>query len=72
MRDHKKDEHKDAGHEMAFRPAKDISRKVKADFVHMTELHESKKNKRDAEGNVITEPQNFKVSPVKKGQVGKG
>jgi len=39
MRAPKPDGYKDAGHDRPFKPAKDISRHVKADFDHLTELN---------------------------------
>jgi hypothetical protein len=59
MRATKPDGYKEAGHDLPFKPTKDISRKVKADFDHKTELAEFKKTYRDHEGAVITEPRNF-------------
>lgn len=72
MRTHKHEGYKDAGHDKDFKPAKDTMRKVKADFPHMTDYIEKKKNRRDAEGAVIIEPKNFLTNPPKKGEVGKG
>jgi len=72
MRTHKHEGYKDAGHDKDFKPAKDTMRKVKADFSHMTDYIEKKKNRRDAEGAVMTEPKNFLTNPPKKGEVGKG
>ena len=54
-------------HEKAFNPAKDIHRKVKADFDHKTDLNEVKKNYRDEDGAVKTENRNFLTKPPKKG-----
>jgi hypothetical protein len=67
MRAAKKDGFKEAGHEVAFKPAKDINRKVKADFEHKTDLVDIKKTYKDAEGKVITEPPNFVTNPPKQG-----
>lgn len=67
MREAKKDGYKEIGHDRPFRPAKDTNKKVKADFEHMTDLLEVKKNHKDAEGHVITEPRNFLTSPIKRG-----
>lgn len=72
LRDGKKDGHKDAGHDIAFKPAKDIHRKVKPDYEHHTDLKEVKKNYRDSEGAVITENRNFLTNPPRQGVVGKG
>ena len=72
MRESKKDGHKDAGHDMAFKPAKSIPRPVKADFEHKTDHVEKKKNYRDGDGAVIIENRNFLTNPPKKGLVGKG
>jgi len=43
MRAAKPDGYLEAGHEVNFKPAKDIQRRVKADFDHATNLHEVKK-----------------------------
>ena len=72
MRAAKKDGYKEAGHDHAFKPTKEISRKVKADFDHMTDLNEVKKSHKDSDGRVIIEPRNFLTNPIKKGQTGKG
>lgn len=45
--------------------------KVKADFEHMTDHVEIKKNRKGPDG-VITEPRNFLTNPPKQGEVGKG
>jgi len=50
MREAEKDGYVKAGHEAPFRPAKDIHRRVHADFDHHTDLKEVKKNYRDATG----------------------
>mmetsp|Transcript_11408 Transcript_11408/g.8365 ORF Transcript_11408/g.8365 Transcript_11408/m.8365 type:complete len:111 (+) Transcript_11408:310-642(+) len=71
MREAEKEGYKKAGHDMNFKPAKDIHRKVKADFEHATDLKPVKKNYRDAEGAVIIEPRNFLTTGVKKGQFGR-
>ena len=71
MRESKKDAYKEAGHDKPFKPAKDIHKKVVADFEHKTDLLEVKKQYRDGEGHVIIEPRNFLTSPIKKGQIGK-
>lgn len=71
MRENVKDGFKLGGHDMNFKPAKDINRRVKADFDHKTDLDEKKKNYKDAEGQVIVGPRNFLTNGVKKGQVGK-
>ena len=72
MREQKKDGHKQAGHDKPFSPAKDPHVRVKADFEHKTDLNIVKKNYRDADNKVKTEPVNFLTNPPKKGQVGKG
>lgn len=71
MRTHKKEGHKEAGHEASFKPAKTIQRKVKADFEHMTDHKDVHKNYKGPDG-VITGPRNFLTNPPKVGQVGKG
>ena len=67
MRAPKKDGYKEAGHDLDFKPAKDIQRHVKADFDHMADFKEVKKSYRDADGSVKTEPRNFLTNPMKKG-----
>ena len=71
MRAGKKDGHKEAGHDLAFKPTKDIMRRVKSDFDHLTDLNVVKKSHKDAEGRVIIEPRNFLTNLIKKGQTGK-
>jgi hypothetical protein len=71
MRTTKKDGHKDAGHDMNFRPAKAVKRTVGADFDHMTDYKEVKKNYKGPDG-VIIGPINFLTNPPKRGVVGKG
>lgn len=70
MRTHKKDGYKEAGHDRDFKPAKQVQRKVKADFEHMQDYTEVKKNFKGPDG-VITEPRNFLTNPPKVGLVGK-
>jgi hypothetical protein len=72
MRTSKHEGYKDAGHDKDFKPAKDTMRKVKADFVHMTDYVEKKKSRKAPEGGVLIEPRNFLTNPPKKGEVGKG
>lgn len=48
-----------------------MQRKVKADFEHMQDFVEVKKNFKGPDG-VITEPRNFLTNPPKAGLVGKG
>lgn len=72
MRAGKKDGFKDAGHEINFKPAKTVQRKVKADFDHLTDYKEVSKLRKDEEGHVIIGPINFLTNPPKKGIVGKG
>lgn len=71
MRTSKHEGYKDAGHDKDFKPAKDTMRKVKADFVHMTDYVEKKKNRKGEDGAVIIEPRNFLTNPPKVGEVGK-
>ncbi len=67
------DGHKKAGHDVVFKPAKVVKDKpYVAPYEHMTERVEVKKNYRDADGAVITQPKNFYTTPAKVGQVGKG
>lgn len=64
--------HKNAGHDMPFKPAKVVRDKpYKAPYEHMKDRVDIKKNYRDADGNVIVEDKNFYTSPAKKGRVGK-
>jgi hypothetical protein len=72
MRAGKKDGYKEAGHDFNFKLTKSVTRPIKADFEHMTDLSEVKKNFRDADGSVKTQPRNFLVCPPKQGQIGKG
>lgn len=72
MRSSVKDGYKRGGHDRNFKPAKTISRAVKADFEHMVELKEVSKNRKDKDGGVRLEPRNFLTSPSKKGIVYKG
>ena len=67
MRAGKKDGYKDSGHDVNFKPAKDLQRKIKADFEHMVDYKEVKKNFRDTDGSVKIEPRNFLTNPIKKG-----
>jgi hypothetical protein len=71
MRAAKKDGYKEAGHDLPFKPTKDVMRRVRSDFEHHTDLNEAKKSYKDAEGRVIIEPRNFLTNPIKKGQTGK-
>jgi hypothetical protein len=71
MRTSKHEGYKDAGHDKDFKPAKDLQRKVKGDFPHMSDYVEKKKPKRGDDGAVITEPRNFLTNPPKVGEVGK-
>ena len=70
MRAPKKDAHKEAGHDHAFKPAKTVKEPVKAAFDHMTDYKEVKINRKTDDG-VWTEPRNFLTNPPKPGQVGK-
>lgn len=72
MREQKHDGFKEGGHEMNFKPAKTVQRKVKADFDHLTDHVEIKKSRKGPDGAVIIEPRNFLTNPPKKGEVGKG
>ena len=72
MRDLVKDGFKLGGHNGNFKPAKDTQRKVKADFEHMIDFKEVSKNRKGADGGVVTDPKNFLTSPPKKGTTYKG
>jgi len=72
MRTTKKDGYKEGGHEVNFKPAKIIQRKVGADFPHLTDHKEVSKSRKGPDGGVITEPRNFLTNPPKKGMIGKG
>ena len=66
MRAATKDGYKLGGHEVNFKPAKNINRKVKADFDHLTDYKEISKCRKGPDG-VITEPRNFLTNPPKEG-----
>ena len=70
MRAPKKEGHKEAGHDHAFKPAKTVKEPVKASYDHMTDYKEVKINRKTEDG-VWTEPRNFLTNPPKPGQVGK-
>jgi len=72
MREGERDPHAKGGHDRAFRPAKDLQRRVKSEFERVDIPAVSPKTFKDSEGQVITGPRNFLTSPPKKGQVGKG
>lgn len=64
--------HKKAGHDVAFKPAKNTREKIyKASYEHMTDRTEIKKIIRDEDGHVITQARNFFTNPAKKGVVGR-
>jgi hypothetical protein len=65
MRTSKHEGYKDAGHDKDFKPAKSLQRKVKADFPHLTDYVEKKKNRKGEDGAVIIEPRNFLTNPPK-------
>jgi len=69
-----KETYKKGGHEIDFKPAKVVHEKVpKAAYPYIPQgANMVKKNYRDAEGAVITEPPNFLTTRMKKGKVGKG
>lgn len=73
MRTLKKDGHLEAGHETAFRPAKEPNKDLKTHsaYPHKPEIEHKKKNFLDADGVVMIAPRNFLTNPPKKGQVGK-
>lgn len=72
LRSTKKDGHLVAGHEKAFKPAKQPSKDLKpySAYDHKADIEHKKKNYRDEEGNVTIAPRNFLTNPPKKGQVG--
>ena len=71
LRTEVKDGHIKAGHEIAFKPAKVVREKpYKAPYEHMTDRVEVKKEYKDADGKVITEPKNFYTTPAKIGLAG--
>lgn len=63
-----------AGHDQKFKPAKMIHEKVKNNipYNYIEQKPQERKNYRDAEGAVITAPNNFVTTNIKKGKVGKG
>lgn len=64
LRESKPDAYKTAGHDVVFKPAKVVKDKIYvAPFEHMSERLDFKKNYRDADGHVITEPRNFCTNP---------
>lgn len=72
LRTIKKDGHVAAGHDRAFRPAKDPGIKVdKAPYAYLPQDKHVKKNFRDEDGAVKTGPRNFTTIPMKEGRVGK-
>jgi hypothetical protein len=71
MRSSKKDGHKDAGHDVNFKPAKSVKGKIGAEFEHMSDHNVVKKNYKGPDG-VIIGPTNFLTNPPKQGLVGKG
>lgn len=70
LRTFKKDGYKEAGHDMAFKPAKSMKHKY-TEFPHESDHREINKCKKGPDG-VITEPRNFLTNPPKKGTIGKG
>jgi hypothetical protein len=67
-----KDGHLKAGHERAFKPAKDPGIKVDKppyEYIHLGPG--PKKNFKDAEGHVMIGPRNILTNPMKEGKVGK-
>ena len=60
MRTHIKEGYKKGGHDKDFKPAKHLQEKLyKVSYEYMALGEEKKKNKRDAEGNVVLENKNF-------------
>ena len=73
-RTEKKDGHLKAGHEKNFSPSKRIAHLkgvTKANVEYMEEKPLKVKNRRDADGDVITEPKGFLTNPMHPGRVGK-
>lgn len=66
MREGKKNGHK-AVCDLQFKPAKTVSKPVKSEFEHLPEDEIKKKNYRDKDGHVITQPKNFVTTGPKKG-----
>lgn len=66
MRESKKDGYK-AVSDLPFKPAKTVSKIVKADYDYMEQDKNEKKVYRDAEGAVITQPRNFTTTGAKQG-----
>lgn len=73
MRTSVKNGHIEAGHEVAFKPAKEPNKNLKkySAYDHKPEIVHKQKNFRDEEGVVMIAPRNFLTNPPKKGQVGK-
>ena len=60
------DLHKEAGHDIKFKPAKHVREKYyKASYEHMVDRVEVKKDYKDADGNVVCAPKNFYTMPPK-------
>ena len=59
--------HIKAGHDVAFKPAKNVRDKsdYKAAYGHMVDRVDVKKNFRDADGAVVAGPRNFYTTPAK-------
>jgi hypothetical protein len=72
MRTSKKDGHKEAGHDAAFKPAKSIAMKVGMPFAHMSDHNGGNKKNYKGPDGVIIGPINFLTNPPKKGLIGKG
>ena len=74
MRTMVKDAYTRGGHDRDFRPTKNPQEKLhKATYEYKCDPpSKDKKNYRDEDGKVITQPRGFLNNPVKKGQVGKG
>ena len=65
MRSFKHESYKEVGHDFNFKLTKSVKRPIGADFDHMTDLKDVKKNYRNGDGSVVTEPRNFLTSPPK-------
>lgn len=59
--------HSKAGHDVTFKPAKNVRDKsdYKAAYVHMVDRVHVKKNFRGEDGSVNSEPKNFYTTPAK-------
>lgn len=56
-----------AEHDRAFKPCRHVRMSSNAAFEHMQDINHVKKNCKNEDGEVITEPRNFVTAPPKKG-----